>query len=96
MVKVEADTITTETWKKAVNAKSTIEGSDIEILNEALGAIQSLMSNLKKADEKLYAMVLHCMAQDSSILLGGDDEEDIKMRMARLTDKAVLGKGELS
>lgn len=95
MVKVEADTITTETGKKAVNAKSTIEGSDIEILNEALGAIQSLMSNLKKADEKLYAITLHCMAQDSSILLGGDDE-DIKMRMARLTDKAVLGKGELS
>ena len=70
MVKVEAQVNGDHT-----DVSVAMEGKGIDIVNEAISVIQAVMGDLKKNEEPLHLVAIKAIADDPSILLGGDEAQ---------------------
>lgn len=71
MVKAEA---TVNDEKKGCNVSISIEGHGEDLINETLALIQGVMGSLKEQSVMLHMVALQAIADNSDILLGGEDE----------------------
>ena len=70
MIKIE-----TNLEEGGVNIKGEIGGKGIDLVNEILTIIQTLMSDIKEKDEFLHAIALNAIVNNFYILTGETEEE---------------------
>lgn len=77
-----------------------LEGSKIDIANDTLNLIRSLMASLKTEDPLMHFAVIKIMAEEPTILTGDTEElgdmhrEDLSpfvRMMSEKTDESVIG-----
>lgn len=69
--------------RQGTSISTSMEGMGIELVNEAIAIIKSVMGSLKSTDQTLHMVALAQIAMDSSILIGDDDESDFEAFMAK-------------
>lgn len=74
-----------------VNIENRAESSITEILHESLGAIRSVLTTLKKHDERAWLMVVGAVAGECLKEL--DSRESEGKNLAEAMSKSILKKG---
>ena len=97
MIEVKATTVEKD-GEKGVQIEAQTEGSGLEIVNETLFIIKSLMGNLKRESPLLHLMAVKTIADNRDILCGdeAEDKERAAKAMSEIMSKAIIREGELN
>lgn len=86
----------TKNGKEGVSLNVKIEGYSVEIGNEVLAIIHSLMKEVRDKDPALHLTCLMSISENPWILTGRDPNSDdmeadlIARAMSKVTDKSVI------
>ena len=79
MIKVEAK-IEERSSEEGVTASCEIEGKGADILDEAYGAIQAIIGNVKEVDLGLYQLLMLMLAKNSAWMCADEPEDKTRKR----------------